>query len=78
MIIYVSADGRNFKEVAKVTPQIPVEDEKIQVVNVEALLTRPFTARYVRVVAEPYGPLPAWHLSAGEPSHLFVGEINIQ
>ena len=34
-------------------------------------------ARYVRVVAEPYGPLPAWHLSAGEPAWLFVDEIEV-
>jgi hypothetical protein len=34
-------------------------------------------ARYVRVVAEPFGPLPEWHLSAGEPAWLFVDEIEV-
>lgn len=34
-------------------------------------------ARYLRVTAEPYGPLPAWHISAGEPAWLFVDEIEV-
>ena len=36
------------------------------------------TARYLRIRAENYGALPAWHISAGEQSWLFVDEIEIE
>ena len=36
------------------------------------------SARYVRVVAENYGKIPAGMPGAGEPSFLFVDEISIE
>ncbi len=35
-------------------------------------------ARYVRVVAQPVDPLPAWHPGAGRPGWLFVDEIIVE
>lgn len=36
------------------------------------------TARYVRIKVSNYGPLPHWHISAGEPAWLFIDEITIE
>lgn len=36
------------------------------------------TARYVRVAAHNYGPLPPWHVSAGQPAWLFVSEVEVR
>lgn len=35
-------------------------------------------AKYVRVTAKNFGPLPSWHVSAGEQAWLFVDEIIIK
>ncbi|MFT6626245.1 MAG: hypothetical protein ACJAUX_000459, partial [Flavobacteriales bacterium] len=34
-------------------------------------------ARYVRVKAANWGPMPDWHISAGETPWIFVDEILI-
>lgn len=34
-------------------------------------------ARYLRITATNYGPLPQWHISAGEPAWLFCDEIEV-
>lgn len=36
---------------------------------------RSVTKRYVRIVASNYGPMPHWHVSAGEQAWLFCSEI---
>jgi hypothetical protein len=35
-------------------------------------------ARFVRLVAENYGPLPAWHPGRGQPAWIFVDEIVVR
>ena len=35
-------------------------------------------ARYVKVFAKSYGKLPADHISAGEPSWIFIDEIVVK
>ena len=35
-------------------------------------------AKYIRVDAENHGPLPDWHVSAGEQAWLFADEIIIK
>jgi len=39
---------------------------------------KPVVARYVKLIAQNYGKLPAWHLSAGENAYIFVDEIGIK
>jgi len=34
--------------------------------------------RYIKVHAEPFGPLPDWHPGAGNPSFIFIDELNIR
>jgi hypothetical protein len=35
-------------------------------------------ARYIKVTAKTGGVLPAWHESAGQPTHIFIDEIIIR
>ncbi|MBN8687310.1 MAG: GH92 family glycosyl hydrolase [Chitinophagales bacterium] len=48
----------------------PVDQELGAAVNI--------TARYLRFTALTGGPLPAWHESAGSPSHIFIDEVIVR
>lgn len=69
----VSSDNLDFVNVGEVKNDIPDTEENPTIkefgVNVKT------KARYVKVFAKSYGKLPAEHLSAGEPSWLFIDEI---
>ena len=77
IIIEVSTDGKQFTQVYSGDNYLPVEDMNVQVKDIEASFN-PVTARYVHIKAIQYGPLPAWHESAGQPTHLFVDELDIK
>jgi hypothetical protein len=36
------------------------------------------TTRYIKVTAKNGGVLPAWHESAGQPTHLFIDEVIVK
>ena len=76
IIIEVSIDNKNFVQVYSGENILPVNEMNEQLKTIEAGFTV-VPARYVRVKAIQYGKLPAWHISAGEDSHLFADEINI-
>ena len=50
----------------------------------EEMLTHTFTvegaarAKYLKITAHNYGPLPAWHISAGQQAWVFVDEIIVK
>ena len=77
VIVEVSSDGNNFKEVYAGTDFLPFEDIKVQIVNVVAAF-EPVNARYIKLKAAQYGKMPAWHEGAGGDSHIFIDEINVQ
>ena len=77
IIIEVSTDGSQFTQVYSGENYLPVDDLKVQVKNIEASFN-PVVARYVHVKAIQYGKLPAWHESAGSPTHMFVDEIDLK
>ncbi len=77
IIIEVSADGKQFTQVYSGENYLAIEDMKVQVKNIEASFNA-VAARYVHVKAIQYGKLPAWHESAGSPTHIFVDEIEIK
>ena len=54
--------------------QITLE-EKIHLLTARFETTK---TRYIKVLAENYGALPDWHLSAGEDAWLFMDEIIIE
>lgn len=72
----VSTDGQNYVVVGAVKSDIPENQMEPTIkdftVNVDT------KARFVKVFAKAFGPLPSWHESAGEPSWLFIDEISIK
>jgi putative alpha-1,2-mannosidase len=73
---WISDDNKNFKLVATVNTKVDIRDTNIQ--------TQDFTghinakARYIKLIAKQYGPLPEWHESKGQPSYIFTDEITIE
>ncbi len=75
--IYVSEEGEQYQLLNTITHQVPVNsDEKLKYT---------FGAKYkgqkvqfIKIVCKYYGPLPAFHPSAGEPSMIFADEIIIR
>ncbi|RYY40729.1 MAG: glycoside hydrolase family 92 protein [Chitinophagaceae bacterium] len=73
VIFSISDDGSNFREVARVHNTVPNDSLGVQTQRLGSdVQTR---ARYIRVKATNGGPMPAGHVSAGQPAHLFVDEV---
>jgi hexosaminidase len=75
--VAVSNDGTTFTEAGSVTyetlqkePKSFVQDCTIALKNVKA--------RYIRITAVNPGPVPAWHLKAGEPTAILSDEIVVE
>ncbi len=77
MKVYISTDGKEFTLFGEVSTKVNPEDETVQIEKFEVKF-KPIEAKYVKVVAENYGKLPASHISAGEPAYIFVDEIIIK
>ncbi|HTD39885.1 MAG TPA: GH92 family glycosyl hydrolase, partial [Mucilaginibacter sp.] len=73
---WVSDDNKNFKLVTTVNTKVDVKDLNIQTQDFKADLN--VKARYIKLVAKQYGPLPEWHESKGQPSYIFADEISIE
>jgi len=73
---WLSDDGVNYKLAATVNSKIDVKDLTIQTQDYTAPLNT--NARYIKVIAKQYGPLPEWHESKGSPSYIFADEIVIE
>ena len=78
--VSLSNDGKNF------TPWGATDNTEFEATSdrQEESVQHTFTcqgswtsARYVKVKVINYGPLPEWHISAGEPAWLFVDEIEV-
>jgi ribosomal protein L31 len=76
VIYYASPDGENYKEVARVRNTVGQDIKNIETQMLGADLN--INARYIKVKAINAGKLPAWHESAGNPSHLFIDEIVVK
>jgi len=76
VIFYTSNDGKNFTEATRVQNKVSKEmgPAQMQELGIDVNLQ----ARYVKVKAISGGSLPAWHESAGNPSHIFIDEIIIR
>ena len=76
LVVEVSVDGEKFHRFGEFTNPHPDNDYTVK--------TEDFTvngsdkARYVRVRAENYGILPAWHQGAGGEAHIFTDEVIIK
>lgn len=73
----VSSDGQTFTPVASITNEIP---DKSYAAVVRDFVQRiaPQRARFVRIKAHNYGPIPDWHAGHGGQSWIFIDEIVIE
>jgi putative alpha-1,2-mannosidase len=73
---WTSDDGINYKLLATVDTKVDIKDLNVQTQEFKADLNT--NARYVKVIAKQYGPLPDWHESKGNPSYIFADEIMVE
>jgi predicted alpha-1,2-mannosidase len=73
-----SLDGKNFTAGPNVVNNIPIEnqDSQTQVLSVTPFM--PTKARYVKVILQQYGKLPAWHPGQGGDSFIFIDEVELK
>ncbi|HEY0042822.1 MAG TPA: GH92 family glycosyl hydrolase [Flavisolibacter sp.] len=76
VIVYTSIDGKTYAEAATIRNTVKVEMNGPQVQELGAKLN--LSARYIKIKAVNGGKLPAWHESAGNPSHLFIDEVMVK
>jgi hypothetical protein len=76
VIFESSTDGKVFQPLTTVRNKISTEDKgpAVQELGVDVKAN----ARYIKVTAKSGGVLPAWHESAGQPTHIFIDEIIIR
>lgn len=72
---YTSEDGKTYTKAATVNTKVDIKDLEVKTQAFTADLNT--NARYIKVVAHQYGPLPEWHESKGEPSYIFADEITV-
>jgi predicted alpha-1,2-mannosidase len=73
VIISTSDDGKNFKELTTIKNTVKTEEGPVVAQELVAPLN--IKTRYLRIRATNGGKLPAWHESAGSPSHIFIDEV---
>lgn len=71
---YGSTDGKRFELLGTAINSVPADDYTVQTQTLLLQLKEAKNFKALRMVAEPLGPLPAWHLSAGEPAYIFADE----
>ncbi|HJW16591.1 MAG TPA: GH92 family glycosyl hydrolase [Flavisolibacter sp.] len=76
VLFETSTDGKVFQPLITVENKISTEDKGpvVQELGIDVKTQ----ARYVKVTAKNGGVLPAWHESAGQPTHIFIDEIIIR
>lgn len=72
---WTSDDGINYKLAATVNTKVEIKELTSQTQEFKADLHT--NARYVKIIAKQYGPMPEWHESHGSPSYIFADEISI-
>ncbi|HEX6332977.1 MAG TPA: GH92 family glycosyl hydrolase, partial [Flavisolibacter sp.] len=76
VVFYTSTDGITFSEAGRAINEKANDDKMVQ--TQVLAIRKTMHARYLKVRAVSGGKLPAWHESAGSPSHLFIDEIVIR
>ncbi|MDD4215739.1 MAG: GH92 family glycosyl hydrolase [Bacteroidales bacterium] len=74
---FASQDGKNYSNIYEAPSTMSDKDEAVLI---QEFIFKPenLKARYIKIIAENYGVLPAWHLSPGFDSWLFIDEIEIE
>lgn len=74
--LYVSDDGKDFKLLKTIDNTVPAQNYDVQVQPFGADF-KGIKARYIKVKAYNFGPLPEWHQGAGGEAFIFIDEISI-
>ncbi|MEO7212410.1 GH92 family glycosyl hydrolase [Mucilaginibacter sp.] len=73
---WISDDGKNYKLAATINSKVNVKELEPQTQEFAAAVN--VKARYIKLIAKQYGPLPDWHESKGNPSYIFADEITVE
>ena len=72
----ISDDGIHFLPLLTITNNVDNKAKEVQVQQLGGAVKA--SGKFIRIKAINGGMLPAWHESAGQPSHLFIDEIIIK
>lgn len=75
---YSSDDDKNFTLIETIASHVKAEDYNVRSHTFEKKLTKPVTARYIKVVAKNFGKLPEWHEGHGGDAYIFVDELEVK
>ena len=73
--IFTSNDGLNFKKLSTQMPSLVANTEGVHIRLLG--VKEKGKARYIKVIAKPLNPIPAWHKGAGGKGWIFADEIII-
>ena len=73
-----SVDGKNYEHLADIGHQTPEETQENIILKLAQKLDKNIQVRYIKVSAQNFGKLPAWHISTGEEAFIFVDEIGVR
>ncbi len=77
VIFYVSSDGADYREVKRITTDVPTDEKEVVIREYTAELNK-VRGRYVKVTATKLGAIPSWHPGAGQPAFIFTDEIEVE
>ena len=75
--VFFSSDGKSYKRVSRQTYQAPTDAMGEKRSELNRLSFNKKSARYVKVLVEPFKGLPKGHSGEGDPPSLFVDEIRV-
>ena len=81
--VFISHDGQNFELFSSQTPDFKENTDGTSRMNREGVRIRDLgikkkgSARYIKLIAKPVNPIPAWHKGAGGKGWIFADEILI-
>ncbi|MBK7666532.1 MAG: GH92 family glycosyl hydrolase [Sphingobacteriaceae bacterium] len=74
----ISNDGKKFKSVKKILNPVAADNYDVLLKKFDGILDKPTKARYVKIVAKNFGPLPQGHQGVGGDAFIFIDEIEIK
>jgi len=75
--VFVSTDGEKYAAVSRQIYDAPTDAMGEKQSDLNRLSFDATSARYVKIVAEPFKSLPKGHSGENEPPFLFIDEIRI-
>ena len=77
LVLSVSADGEDYREVSRLTGDVPDDEYGLIQRDLTAELGG-IEARYLRVQAINYGSIPDWHPGRTHGAYIFIDEILVE